>query len=103
MADIKVENTPVNDETAPLTEDERKELETLRSEKSDSADQAAAAKAAEDAPLPDTHWLTLADGQTVVAKGTATHYDGIPVLHCTEIPADLLEGGNPNAEPAHRF
>lgn len=85
--------------TEPLTEDERKELDALRAEK----DSPKAEIKAEEAPLPDTHWLNLADGRTVVTKGVMSHYEGVPVLHATEIPGELLEGGNPNAEPAHRF
>jgi len=86
-------------ETKPLTDDERKELEELRASKN-APDKT---EVKEEVPLPETHWLNLADGRTVTAKGVMSHYEGVPVLHSTEIPADLLEGGNPNAEQAHRF
>jgi hypothetical protein len=86
-----------------LTEDERRELESLRAEREDAKAKAEAEKAKEDAPLPDTHWLNLADGTTITAQGVASHVGGIPVLHATAIPAELLDGGDPNAEPAHRF
>lgn len=86
-------------DTEPLTEDERKELEALRAEK----DKPQAEVKVDETPLPDSHWLNLADGSTVTSKGVMSHVNGIPVLHATEIPAALLPGGDPNAEPAHRF
>lgn len=86
-----------------LTEDERQELADLRANR-DKAEKAKAAQEEKDnAPLPDTHWLNLADGTTVTSKGVASHIGGIPVVRATEIPAELIEGGNPNAQPEHRF
>lgn len=87
------------EENAPLTEDERTELENLRAEKTSPKVE----EKPEETPLPDTHWLNLADGTTITCKGTASHVNGVPVLHSTEIPANLLDGGDPNAEPVHRF
>lgn len=52
----------------------------------------------EEDELPDTHWLTLADGRTIESKGTMTHYEGIPVLYSTPIPIDPE-----TLTPAHRF
>jgi hypothetical protein len=86
-------------ETKPLTDDERTELDALRAEKENPKVE----EKPEDEPLPDTHWLNLADGTTVVSKGTGTHFNGIPVLHATPIPEELQEGGKVNSEPAHRF
>lgn len=86
-------------DTKPLTDDERKELEDLRAEKENPKVE----ERPEEKPLPETHWLNLADGRTVTAKGVMSHYEGVPVVRATEIPAELLEGGNPNAEQAHRF
>jgi hypothetical protein len=95
-------NVTVEKENEPLTDDERKELEELRASKKNAPDKAADEK--EEVPLPDTHWLNLADGTTITSKGGGiSHVNGVPVLHSTEIPAELLEGGNPNAEPVHRF
>jgi hypothetical protein len=93
----------MTDETKPLSDDERKELDELRASQKKNDEKVAAEKEAENAPLPDTHWLNLADGRTVVTKGVASHYEGVPVLHATEIPAELQDGGNTETEPVHRF
>lgn len=87
-------------DSKPLTDNERAELDELRANKDKSI---VGDVPKNDAPLPDTHWLNLADGTTVITKGVASHVNGIPVLHATEIPAELQDGGNVNAEPAHRF
>ncbi len=79
--------------TDTLTDNERAELEQLRAEKNAPAE----SPKAEEAPLPDTHWLHLGDGTVIRSKGVATHVGDIPVLHAVEIP--------PTEEiaPAHRF
>ena len=82
-------------DTAPLTDDERAELNALRSER-DNVNNAPATPDQE--PLPDTHWLHLGDGQVIRSKGVTTHVDGIPVIHAVEIPSDLT-----NVPEAHRF
>lgn len=111
----------------PLTVDERAELDALRAAKntpvSEHADVAARDAESnnrgnvtvidgdtskdtvnqpvkpEDEPLPDTHWLHLGDGRVINSKGVMSHYEGIPVIHAVEIPAEL----NGPATPAHRF
>lgn len=90
-------------ESKPLTEDERNELEELRASNKKNEDAKAAQDEKDNAPLPDTHWLNLADGTTVKSKGVASHVGGIPVIRATEIPAELQDGAKENAESAHRF
>src|ERR1017187_9163974 len=98
--------TPVNPSTTPLTDDERKELETLRSEHEevaardresfnrgdirytkdgdytkDGAYEDTSARTAnqptrvkeDDEPLPDTHWLVLADGDRKSTRLNSSH------------------------------
>jgi hypothetical protein len=124
--------TPVNPSTTPLTDDERKELETLRSEheevaardresfnrgdirytkdgdytkdgayegdmSAETVNQPTPVK--EDEPLPDTHWLILADGRSIKSKGVMSVYDGVPVVSTHAIPEELYK----DATPAHRF
>jgi hypothetical protein len=124
--------TPVNPSTTPLTDDERKELETLRSEHEevaardresfnrgdirytkdgdytkDGAYEDTSARTAnqptrvkeDDEPLPDTHWLVLADGRSIKSKGVMSVYDGVPVVSTHAIPEELYK----DATPAHRF
>ena len=53
----------------------------------------------EDEPLPDTHWLVLADGRSIKSKGVMSIYDGVPVVSSHAIPEELYK----DATPAHRF
>ena len=108
--------------TTPLTDDERVELETLRSEHAevakrdlesfnrgdtrylDNGDMSAETvnqptPVKEDEPLPDTHWLILADGRSIKSKGVMSVYDGVPVVSTHAIPEELYK----DATPAHRF
>jgi hypothetical protein len=87
------------DSAKPLSDADRKDLAAFRAEKANRDN----AGNEDEKPLPDTHWLHLGDGTVVKAKGTATHVGDLPVLHAVEIPGALIEGGDPNAEPAHRF
>jgi hypothetical protein len=122
MADVTVDTNQPVDET-PLTPDERNELAQLRQYRADQdvaerdrlsfdRDKAADVRTnldaekpmptaeanAEDEPLPDTHWLILADGRKISSKGTMTHYGAVPVLYSTPIPVDPE-----SLVPAHRF
>jgi hypothetical protein len=113
--------------TTPLTEDERAELEHLRVQRNehdevaerdkesfnrgnsrvtvengngDRSDETAnQSTPVEDEPLPDTHWLHLADGDVIKSKGVMTHYKGIPVIGAYAIPEEIYK----DATPAHRF
>jgi hypothetical protein len=75
-----------------MTDSDREELAAFRANKENPVKP-------DDEPLPDTHWLALADGRTIKTKGVMSHYEGIPVIRSTEMPPEL------NAKPAdqHRF
>jgi cytochrome c-type biogenesis protein CcmE len=86
-----------------LTEDERRELEELRAARNERDNEEKAAEEKQSS-LPNTHWLNLANGETVEAKGVMSHVDDIPVLHATEIPAKHRSDYQENqAESAHQF
>lgn len=91
------------DSAKPLSDADRKDLAAFRADKANRDANRVNAGNEDEKPLPDTHWLHLGDGSVVKAKGTATHVGDLPVLHAVEIPGALLDGGDPNAEPAHRF
>lgn len=68
-----------------LTAAERAELEELRAAKVQRDNQPPAENKPEE-NLPDTHWLHLANGDVITARGTATHVGGVPVIGSYDIP-----------------
>lgn len=80
----------------PLTDTERAELEELRQNK---AAEPSKSDNAETSELPNTHWLWLANGEVVEAKGVSGSVEGIPVVAHYAIPDEIV---NPVTE-THRF
>jgi hypothetical protein len=90
---------PVAPDTT-LSDTEREELVQLRANAAKAAETEKNPPSVEDTPLPDTHWLHLADGTVILSKGVMSAYEGIPVIGAYAIPAELAD--EPSV-PEHKF
>lgn len=68
-------------ESQPLTDDERAELERYRAEKQNPQAQ----QPPEEKEPENLYWLLLGNGKVVESTGQMTHYRGIQVVACTPI------------------
>jgi hypothetical protein len=96
---IKEMTEPTTSDTS-LTDTEREELAQLRANAAKAEEEKKNPPSVEDTPLPDTHWLHLADGQVILSKGVMSAYEGIPVIGAYAIPAELAD--EPSV-PEHKF
>lgn len=73
--EVKPQPQPGDARTGSLDDEERAELERFRR---DRAEREKVPEPGEEPP--NTHWLLLANGETVESAGVSTHYKDIPVI-----------------------